>query len=102
MRAGYGYYVSPVPEQTWRVNMLDANKHMLSAGLGFYLPIARLANPLRFDMFVSYHQLQKRLHSKETDLVLVNGGYPVGYPASGSLQTGGSLLGFGGSVGASF
>lgn len=103
VRAGYGYQPSPVPEQTERVNMMDSNKHMLSAGVGFQIPMPRLTNPLRVDIFGAYQQLETRLHSKAVGIGPDEyGNYPAGYPVAGSITSGGNLTGFGGSVGLTF
>lgn len=103
VRAGYGYTPSPVPEQTERLNMMDSNKHVLSGGLGFQIPMPRLTNPLRVDLFGSLHKLEDRLHSKALGIGPNEyGQYPAGYPVAGSITSGGSLVGFGGSVGLNF
>lgn len=102
VRAGYGYHPSPLPEQTERVNMLDSNKHMVSGGLGFEIPLPRLANPLRVDTFFTAHLLEDRLHSKDTSIIGANGEYPVGYPVANSITSGGAIFGGGGSVGLTF
>lgn len=103
VRAGYGFQPTPVPEQTERVNMMDADKHMFSGGLGFQIPMPRLTNPLRVDLYGSYHKLVDRLNSKAVGIGPDEyGSYPPGYPVADSITASGYLTGFGGSVGLTF
>ncbi len=99
VRAGYGFVPSPVPEQVAYANMLDSPKHVFSGGLGFRIPLSRLDNPLRVDLFASYHKLIPRTHTKDPSLFPdENGEYPPGYPVSGSITSEGAVSGFGATV----
>ncbi|MFM7199881.1 MAG: OmpP1/FadL family transporter [Myxococcota bacterium] len=103
VRLGYSFVPSPVPDQTKYVNMMDSNKHVVSGGLGFEVPLPRLTNPLRVDLFGSMHALEDRIHTKEAGLAPNEyGEYPVGYPVAGTITSGGQIFGFGGSVGLTF
>ncbi len=103
LRGGYAYSPSPVPEQTAYANMMDSSKHVLSGGLGFKIPLSRIPNPLRVDLFASYHLLIPRTNQKDPSLFPdENGEYPPGYPVSGSITSQGGVAGFGASAGLTF
>ncbi|MCC6525514.1 MAG: outer membrane protein transport protein [Polyangiaceae bacterium] len=94
VRFGYGFEPTPVPEQTGATNLLDASRHVWSAGLGYDLDRAGLA-PVRLDAYVRGHVLGTQradknlaelgdaspsLHGRQID----NLGYP-GFEATGLL-----------------
>jgi len=101
LRGGYAYSPTPVPEQTAYANMMDSTKHILSGGIGFRIPLSRIPNPLRVDLFASYHLLTPRTNQKDPSF-FEDGTYPPGYPVSGSITSEGGVAGFGASAGLTF
>ncbi len=66
VRAGYSYEPSPAPEQRGETNLVDNDKHTLSAGVG--LEVAGLGEivprPFDIDLFVAGTLLPERGHRK--------------------------------------
>jgi long-chain fatty acid transport protein len=71
LRGGYSFEPSPAPEQTGDTNLLDNDRHILSAGIGssFNELFGRaLPHPLRVDGYTQAQLFSGRLHVK-TDAV---------------------------------
>ncbi len=67
VRAGYAYEPSPAPEQRSRsMNLVDNDKHHITAGLGLSLTglIGILDRPFDVDVHFAYLYLQPRKHRK--------------------------------------
>jgi long-chain fatty acid transport protein len=65
-RFGYQFEPTPVPNQSEVTNYMDANKHVLSMGLGVEgrLFESVLSGPLGFDLHAQFIQLESRLNRK--------------------------------------
>ena len=66
IRAGYVFARSPVPDQGGAQNLLDADRHLVSAGAGVDLPVpgALLARSPRLDLFLQYGRVVRRSFRK--------------------------------------
>ncbi|MCC6556040.1 MAG: hypothetical protein IT372_24025 [Polyangiaceae bacterium] len=93
VRAGYVYERSPVPPQTGVTNYVDADRHTLSIGAGVHLyrPTEILPGSLRLDLHVQLSILPERVTEKASAADFV-----------GDYRAGGSMLGGGGTLAASF
>jgi len=113
VRLGYFFQPSPVPEQddtgAAETNILDADKHVISLGVGIYIWSERDEvetletgekvvktvpyTPFSVDLFVQYHILESTRNDKD----LVNGPSPIvatGYEVEGSILNVGVFLNF--------
>lgn len=66
VRLGYFYERSPVPPQTGATNFVDADRHVISAGVGVKVlaPIAELPGDVRLDAHGTYAHLPEELTRK--------------------------------------
>lgn len=96
LRGGYVFEKSPVPQQLNRSNFLDNDRHIVTFGLGYrYLRPKKL--DVRVDLFLQYHQLVSRTHTKDPgdQFAASNLGFP-------SIGSSGWFLAGGGSVSIGF
>lgn len=95
LRVGYGYEPTPVPEQTRETNILDSNKHVLTAGFGvtFPAPFSMSERPFTFDLHAQYHALSRQTFVKDVqyDCGSARDAPPVGYPCDGEITVGGTI-----------
>ena len=96
LRAGYSYEMSPAPIQEGDANILDANAHVASAGLGvkFRDPTGYVNKPVQLNAHVRARMLQTVTATKAVtyDCNDPNDHPPVGYPCSGDVTTAGQIL----------
>jgi long-chain fatty acid transport protein len=88
-RLGYLYENSPAPEQTGFTNLIDTDRHALSAGVGIRLATFRplLDGWLDLDLSFQWSILADREHQKISPVD------PVGdFVAGGNIYTGGASL----------
>lgn len=88
-RAGYAFHLSPAPEMSGRITLLDNHRHAASLGLGVELhgPV-----PLAIDVWAQAHLLQSRTHAKNPDAF--EGEPPfTQIRSSGQVFTGGLTVG---------
>ncbi len=79
LRAGYAFEPTPVPEQTDVTNLLDSDRHLVSAGVGLRcheLFGEALPHPLRVDGYFQAQLLPSRTHAKSADVPADDAGYP--------------------------
>ena len=92
-RAGYAWIPSPVPPQTGVTNLMDADRSVVSLGLGFDLPGRWLWTGVRrmsIDLHAQVHVLSERTFAK--DAVMVGKpGYPTIGVSGGTFSAGLSL-----------
>jgi long-chain fatty acid transport protein len=88
-RAGYAFHLSPAPEMTGPITLLDNHRHVAALGIGLELPGSV---PLTLDVWAQVHVLHDRTHDKD----------PAAFPdeppfdsvsSGGSVATGGLTLG---------
>jgi hypothetical protein len=66
VRLGYAFEPSPVPPQVGRTTLIDADRHVLSAGLGLDLePLASF--PLRIDLHARVHAIGAASATKDAE-----------------------------------
>lgn len=90
-RAGYAFFYSPAPEMKGAQSLLDNHRHLGSAGLGFAWPETEY--PFELDLWMQWHQLVARTHTKDASLV---GGGDLPFDSvrgSGRIVIGGVTLG---------
>ena len=78
LRAGWAWVPSPVPAQTGATNLLDADRQVLSAGVGLYVPESSLwsgVRALRVDLYGQLHVLSERT-SEKAEFLPDNPGFP--------------------------
>ncbi len=78
LRAGYGFWNSPVPEQKGETNFLDTDKHIFALGCELILDnkAGKWQKPTCIQTMFQYHQMVERTYQKqETGEVLTLGGY---------------------------
>jgi long-subunit fatty acid transport protein len=89
-RAGYVYAPTPVPAQVGLPSLVDNNRHVLAAGLGFR--VARVAGwypyPVSLDLGFQYHVLAERSTVRNL----------LSDPMAGGLRSAGSLISLAASV----
>jgi long-chain fatty acid transport protein len=90
-RAGYAFFLSPAPEMTGEISLLDNHRHLLAAGGGLAFPGA--AVPLHIDAWVQLHVLHDRRHEKDPDR------FAPEEPPFAAVESGGSVLAGGLTVG---
>ena len=92
LRGGYGYHPTPLRAQTGATNMLDADRHVISAGIGLGLALEPGWGPgkLRLDLHLQLQLLEQVAWEKE-EIMVGNPGYPNG-EAGGSLRSMGLTL----------
>ena len=61
-RAGYAFFLSPAPEMTGEITLLDNHRHAASLGVGIELDGAV---PLVIDVWAQAHLLHSRTHDKD-------------------------------------
>lgn len=66
LRGGYFFAMSPAPEQSGRLSLLDNHRHVFAAGVGLSLP--QFAVPLHINAWAQTHYLIPRRHTKDLDL----------------------------------
>ncbi len=66
LRGGYFLAMSPAPEQSGRLSLLDNHRHVATAGIGLSLPT--LAVPLHINAYAQTHYLVPRRHTKDLDI----------------------------------
>lgn len=79
LRAGYAFEPTPAPEQTGETNLLDNDRHIVSAGIGLRLHELfgqLLPRPLRVDGYFQAQVLASRTHVKSPEVPADNAGYP--------------------------
>jgi long-subunit fatty acid transport protein len=99
LRAGYMYEPTPLPKQTKAVpidskrssttNLLDSDRHVLTAGVGIVLGDDL---PLQLDTFAQLHILAPREHVKDPDVSPDALGYPS-VKSSGTIWVVGMTIG---------
>jgi long-chain fatty acid transport protein len=78
LRAGYGFWKSPVPEQTGATNFIDNDKHILGLGIECLRPnLGTWWNkPVSLQAMLQYHYLVDRTNTKAaTGEEITYGGY---------------------------
>jgi hypothetical protein len=89
LRVGYAYERSPVPDQTGPTNLVDANRHSLTMGLGVH--IHRPSEPLGASFLLDGHALfsffPERVTLKDNPADFVGD-----YRANGNIFGGGATL----------
>ncbi|MBI4701905.1 MAG: hypothetical protein HY744_12265 [Deltaproteobacteria bacterium] len=90
LRAGYEYERSPVPDQTGVTNLIDADRHTMTAGFGLVwnAPCKELGGAIELDLHAAYSILPERRTLKENAADLVGD-----YRASGHMVGLGAVLG---------
>ena len=90
LRAGYVYEKSPVPDQTGINNLVDADRHTLTVGLGVELnrPFPELGFSLTLDGHGMFSFLPERQTIKDNPADFVGD-----YSANGNIYGGGGTLG---------
>lgn len=90
LRAGYVYEKSPVPDQTGINNLVDADRHTLTVGLGVELnrPFPELGFSLTFDGHGMFSFLPERQTLKANPADFVGD-----YSANGNIYGGGGTMG---------
>ena len=98
LRGGYGFENAFSPEQTGVTNLLDNPVHSITLGLGLWTwnPIPSIDGKLSLDLFAQLHILQARRHQKDGSFA--DGEYPVGWPSTGVVNSGGLVPNFGASL----
>jgi long-chain fatty acid transport protein len=90
VRAGWAFEASPVPAQTGETNFVDADRHVLTAGLGLAMAVlpSILPRPLELDLHGQLFLFdERRIHKLDPS-------DPIGdYRADGSILAGGATLG---------
>lgn len=96
VRGGYSYEMSPAPLSDGEANILDANAHVASFGLGmkFRDPSGRVQKPIALNVHVRTRMLQAVTAKKAVtyDCDDPNDRPPVGYPCGGEITTAGSVI----------
>lgn len=96
LRAGYSYDVSPAPLATGEGNILDANAHVASAGLGvrFRDPTNYVKKPVRVDLHARWRGLETTTSRKAVtyDCDDPDARPPVGYPCAGEITARGDVV----------
>lgn len=88
-RAGYAFHLSPAPEMSGQLTLLDNHRHAGSLGLGIEL---HGSVPLAIDVWTQVHVLHSRTHDK--DPAAFDGDPPFSRIRSGgSVATGGLTVG---------
>lgn len=92
VRVGYVFEKSPVPPQTGNTNSVDADRHVVSAGVGLRLvdPVDLLPGQLGLDVHAAYAILPERKTYKDNAADFVGD-----YRASGRMLTVGATLSLG-------
>lgn len=93
VRGGVGYEPTPLVAQTAATALLDADRLMLSLGLGVKHGVLfdLVEGPVRWDLFLQNHRLARGALSRPEP-----GGPREGYPVDGGgIPIGGSLVAFG-------
>ncbi|MCZ7584039.1 MAG: hypothetical protein M5R36_12270 [Deltaproteobacteria bacterium] len=89
LRGGYNYRPTPVRNQVGLSNLVDADTHVFSAGIGITLSdfSAVFPGPISFDVFDQFHYMESRIVHKDdpTDEV-------------GDYELGGTANSFGGAM----
>jgi hypothetical protein len=85
LRGGYGFIMTPAPEQSGPQSFLDNHRHVLASGVGLSWPTAKF--PLRIDTWVQFHVLQPRSHTKDAAAFT-----PSNPPPFDTVDTGGSIV----------
>jgi len=94
LRAGYSFESAPAPEATHDSNLFEEARSMITVGYGVdvYEPITK---GFRMDFFGQLGILHGRTHEKDVNVDPSNAGYP-------SIETGGTLIAGGTTVGVAF
>jgi long-chain fatty acid transport protein len=89
LRAGYAFEASPVPDQIGITNFVDADRHIVTAGLGFALnaPTSILPGTLHLDFHSYAAMLPERTTHKDNPADFIGD-----YRASGSMLGLGAML----------
>jgi long-subunit fatty acid transport protein len=91
-RAGYAFFYSPAPEMTGAQSLLDNHRHLGTTGLGFAWP--ETDYPFEIDVWMQWHQLVSRRHTKDASLVGDASELPFdSIRGSGRIVIGGVTLG---------
>lgn len=93
VRGGYGYANSPVPAQSGRTNLMDADRNVVSLGLGFALPAEWLwggDGSLAIDLHAQLAILDRRTFEK-TEYIPENPGFPNIGLSGGTFNAGLSI-----------
>lgn len=93
VRGGYVFEASPAPDQTGDTNFMDADRHVLSLGLGLLLrrPARWLGADIAIDVHVQHILFDERLVRKTSPI-----------DAIGDYRIDGSIWSFGGTTGLVF
>lgn len=89
VRAGWAFEASPVPDQTGEMNFVDADRHVLAAGLGLAMRLlpAVLPKPVELDLHGQLFLFEERTFHKKDPAD------PIGdYSADGTITAGGATL----------
>jgi long-chain fatty acid transport protein len=96
IRGGYSYEMSPAPLPDGSANILDANAHVASAGLGWRFgdPSGYVKKPVTLNVHARIRALQAVTAQKITtyDCDDPDAHPPVGYPCAGEVTTAGSVI----------
>ena len=96
LRGGYSYEMSPAPLAEGEANLLDANAHVASAGIGlrFADPTGHVKKPIALNVHARARVLPAVTAEKATryDCDAPDAHPPVGYPCAGEVTTAGSIL----------
>ena len=90
VRGGYAYIFSPVPRQTGMTNLLDADRSVISAGIGFDLPgdwLGGVVRRMAIDLHGQVTILRERTFAKEQFLP-ENPGFPRISVSGGTFSVG--------------
>ncbi len=91
-RAGYAFFYSPAPEMKGAQSLLDNDRHLGTTGLGFAWPESDY--PFEIDLWMQWHQLVSRRHTKDATLFDPNSELPFdSIRGSGRIVIGGFTLG---------
>ena len=91
-RAGYAFFYSPAPEMKGAQSLLDNHRHLGTTGLGFAWPDTDY--PFELDLWMQWHQLVSRRHTKDPTLVGDMAELPFdSIRGSGRIVIGGFTLG---------
>jgi long-chain fatty acid transport protein len=89
LRAGYAYEASPVPDQNGELNLIDADRHTVTVGVGVALvaPADELPGSIAIDGHAQFSILPERTFLKDSPADFVGD-----YSVSGTMVGGGATL----------
>jgi hypothetical protein len=89
LRAGYSYEASPISDQTGELNLIDADRHTVTVGLGVAIvqPFEEIPGSIAIDGHAEFSILPERTFLKDSPADFVGD-----YSVSGTMVGGGSTL----------